>query len=320
MVRCWCGNEDLIAFSPDYRRCAACETLVDASNAAAAGGFDPRVRDDARDFYGHAYWHAHQHDQPGHADILARVRTDLHERCAFWLNALLRFKLPPGRALELGSAHGGFVALLRQAGFDATGLELSPSIVQLARETFGVPMLTGPVEDQQLSSGTFDVVALMDVLEHLPDPLATMRRCLDLLADDGVLLVQTPCYPAGKSLDEACAAESRFAIQLRPREHLNLFSRRSVAEMFRRLGAPHVTFLPPIFWFYDMFLLVSRRPIVEVSEEERARAMSATVERRVVQALLDGEARFRELLERHRQSLAEIRALRGVSGSSSRAA
>jgi SAM-dependent methyltransferase len=306
-VACWCGNHDLLDFSADYARCAACETLVFTGDRSA---FDPRVRNDSEDFYGARYWDAHQRERSQYPDIHSRIRTDLPERCAYWLNALLQHRLPPARTLEIGSAHGGFVAMLRHAGFDATGLELSPAIVELARKTFGVQMLHGPIEDHALEPASFDVIALMDVLEHLPDPLATMRRCMSLLKEDGVLMIQTPCYPAGKTLAEIGASEPRFTIQLRPGEHLNLLSRRALGELFGRLGAPHVKFLQPIFWFYDMFALVSRKPIVEVTPAQRERAMSITTEGRMIQALLDGETRFRELLDNHRRLLARNASLR----------
>jgi SAM-dependent methyltransferase len=127
----------------------------------------------------------------GFANIYQRARTDLSERGLHWLKTLLKYRVPPGRVLELGSAHGGFVAALKWAGFDSSGLELSPAIAQIARILFDVRMLVGPVEDQKIPSGSLDVIALMDVLEHLPDPVATMRHCIDLLTPDGFLLVHT---------------------------------------------------------------------------------------------------------------------------------
>jgi 2-polyprenyl-3-methyl-5-hydroxy-6-metoxy-1,4-benzoquinol methylase len=300
--QCWCGNATLQPFGADYLLCDACQTLVFAGQPAQA---DPRVRDDASDFYGWEYFHSFQHDRNQYPDIQTRARTDLPERCAYWLNALTKFKLPPAKVLELGSAHGGFVALLRQAGFDATGLDLSPAIVDFATRTFGVPMLTGPVEDQAIDPGSLDAIALMDVIEHMPDPVASMRHCLSLLKPDGVMLIQTPGYPAGKTFDEITSSGDRFAQQFRPGEHLHLFSQRSLALLFERLGAKHVNFLPPIFWFYDQFAVVSRAPIVETTEQSRESAMSQTTGRRVVQALMDGEDRFRDLLDKHRALIAE---------------
>src|SRR5512136_2035132 len=161
-VRCWCGNRELTPFTADYLRCPICETLV----AAHAPASDiTHVTDDDHQFYGREYWFSHQEKDLGFANIMTRARADLSERCLHWLRAMLKYKLPPAKVLELGSAHGGFVAMLRWAGFDATGLELSPWVVNFARRTFDAPMLLGPVEDQAIAQGSLDAIALMDVLE-----------------------------------------------------------------------------------------------------------------------------------------------------------
>lgn len=303
---CWCGNAAaaLGRFSDEYVRCAACETLVAADATTCP---DPRVRDDASDLYGRQYWFSHQKDLYGQADIHARARADLGERCVYWLNALTRLILPPARVLELGCAHGGLVHLLRQAGFDAEGSELSPAICQIARETFGVPMRQGPVEDQDLPAGSLDAVVLMDVLEHLPHPVATMQAAARLLKGDGFLLIQTPCYPAEETFESLAGRQDRFLAQLKPLEHLYLFSRSSAERLMQAVGLPHVAFLPAIYPFYDMFFVASRRPIPPVDDARRWAHLSRTPGLRLVQAMLDAEDRFRDLLDKHRKLIAERR-------------
>jgi SAM-dependent methyltransferase len=203
---------------------------------------------------------------------------------------------------------------MRWAGFDATGLELSPWVVDFSRETFGIPVLAGPVERQSLDPGSLDAIVLMDVLEHLRDPLATLRHCLGLLREDGVLLIQTPCYPEGRSHETMMAAEDRFLECLQPQEHLYLFTPRSLREFFRRLGANHVTFEPPVFPEYDMFPVVSRRPLRPHAAEAVERALIATPGGRLVQALIDlgaeRDALGRRYLEAEQDRAARLEALR----------
>jgi SAM-dependent methyltransferase len=145
--------------------------------------------------------------------------------------------------------------------------------------------LKGPIEDQALAPGSLDVIALMDVLEHLRDPMGTMRHCLDRLAPGGLLLIQTPCYSAGSTYEEMAGRAAQPLEILQPGEHLYLFSERSIVEMFRRLGAPHVAFEPALFADYDMFCVVSREPIGPRVLEEQP--LAATPGARLVQALLD---------------------------------
>src|SRR5687767_379701 len=208
-VSCWCGNADLVPFGPEFVRCATCETLVSRQRGTPADEVT-HVGADEAGLYGKGYWFEHQTGDVGLPDITTRARADLPERCVHWLRTLLAYKPPPARVQELGSAHGGFVALLKLAGYDAAGLELSPFIVDFARKTFDVPMLLGPVEQQPIEPASLDAVAMMDVLEHLPDPVATMRYVASLLKPDGVLIVQTPRYAEGATFELLAARDDYF--------------------------------------------------------------------------------------------------------------
>ena len=296
---CWCGNEGLKPFSDDYRRCAQCETLV---LRRPPKGDVSRVQDEEKDLYGKNYYLTRLPKEHGYPDLGARARLDLPERCIYWLRTVLKYKLPPARVLELGSAHGGFVAMLRDAGFDATGLELSPWLAKFARRTFDVPTLVGPIEDQKIRAGSLDVIAMMDVIEHLPDPLGTMRVCLKLLKPNGLLAIQTPHYLAGKTLEELTLLADRFLEQLKPDQHLYLFSQQSIREMFHRLGADFVVFEPAIFAHYDMFLITGCRPLPVFAPEEIQQALTVTPGGRVVQAFIDLDDQVRDLRTRYTES------------------
>ena len=186
-------------------------------------------------YYGRHYFDrlSENYDQPS---LDVRARTDMPERCVYWLRTLLKYKGPPARVLELGSAHGGFVALLRAAGYDATGLDLSPALVESARQRFAIPMLDGPIESQNIEAQSLDAVALMDVLEHLPDPISAMSRCGELLSSSGLLVIQTPRYVEGRSFEEMELSNDPFLQQLKPDQHLFLFSQSSLEQFLRRIG------------------------------------------------------------------------------------
>lgn len=282
IAACWCGVTDLGDYSPDYRRCGSCGTLVTRHGPAQDLA---RIRDDSQDFYGRDYWFGHQAEDLGYPTITERARTDLTERCIYWLRSLLTHKLPPGRILELGAAHGGFVFLLRQAGFDATGQELSPGIVELAASTFGVTMLQGPVEDQDIPPNSLDVIALFDVMEHFQDPVGTLRHCLTLLKPEGFLLIQTPRVPPNPDYADLVARNDPFLIQFKKEEHLYLFSEAGVRIFFERLGAPAVTFMPAIFSHYDMFFTAGRHEPATYSDREIFAGLGKS--NRLVIALLD---------------------------------
>ena len=288
---CWCGNADFAAFSPEYGECRFCGTLVHLKKITTEQLI---VRDDESDFYGKQYWLEHQQDSFGYADINTRTRGDLSERNLHWLKILLKYRLPPGEALELGCAHGSFVALLRQAGYGASGVEMSPWVVDFARRTFDIPVFTGPVETLDLPANSLDAIALMDVLEHLPDPLATMEHCLKLLKPDGLLLIQTPQYLPGSNYTAMVEHHDAFLEQLKADEHLYLFSRDSVTAFFARLSVEHIAFEPAIFAHYDMFFVASRTPLGENTSASIESALLATPGGRMVLALMDLDERLQD--------------------------
>jgi 2-polyprenyl-3-methyl-5-hydroxy-6-metoxy-1,4-benzoquinol methylase len=293
-ANCWCGSGRLAPFSAHYLRCLECETLC---LAAMPDPDSLLVKDDDRDFYGTNYFDrmAQAHGFPLLED---RARGELTERCVYWLRSLLRRILPPGRTLELGCSHGGFVALMRAAGFDATGLDLSPDAMEKARRRFDIPVLVGPVEAQPIDSGSLDAVILMDVLEHLPQPLETVRHCQGLLKTGGILLIQTPQYREGKLHHTMQQEGDPFLEQLKEDQHLYLFSKSSVQLLLRRAGAGFVEFEPAIFGHYDMVLAAGRARLAEHTPEENAASLTARPSRRLALALLDLEEQRRNLRAR----------------------
>lgn len=295
-ARCWCGNTELAPFSPEYAKCEKCQTLISLTMPDTEIA---EVNADEQGRYGRDYWFAHQEREIGDPNIIVRAKSDLPERCMHWLRTVLKYKLPPGNALEVGAAHGGFVALLRQAGFDASGLELSPWVVEFARRTFGVPMLHGPVERQSIPRGSLDLLLMIDVIEHLPSPLNTLRHCLDLLQPNGVLIAQMPSLPVDRSFDSLVAEDHYFLNHIRGMggDHLHLFSPRAAELLFSRLGA-RIQFEPAIFPQYDMFFVATRGEFSSHSPAEIEEQLFRTPGGRMIAAMLDlAEQRDRYLSE-----------------------
>ena len=295
---CWCGNRELKEFSPDYSLCPECGTLVLTKGLTLD---EVRVYDDENDLYGKEYWLSYQTEQYGYPDIHQRSRQDIPERCLYWLHTLMTYKLPPAKVLELGCSHGGSVALMEWAGFDAAGLELSPWVVDFAKKTFDISMLLGPLEDQKLDQGSLDAIVLYDVLEHLPDPISTMRHAASLLKEEGIFIVQTPNYIEGRTYPEMVRQQDHFIDQLKPSEHIYLFNHRSIAKFFGRLGFDFIQYEPQLF-DYDMYFVASRHPIVRNTDEQIAHNLLKCSSGRMILALLDQSHALNQLKIQYQSS------------------
>lgn len=291
-IVCWCGNSHLEYFSDSYGRCTNCETLV----WVGKDDFQPVNELEPEDgYYGRNYWFDHQVDDLDLPDIIARARKDLPERCLFWLRSLLKYRLPPSKSLELGSSHGGFVSLMQKVGYEAIGLELSPWIADFAHKTFQVPMLLGPVESQKIDPASLDIIVLLDVLEHLQSPLSTLRHCVQLLKPDGILVVQTPCFPVGKTYERLKIDHNSFVRMLIPEEHIYLFSKKGIQMLVDGLQMTNLIFEPAYFSEHDMFFIASRLPIQPSSPDEVERYLLSIPNGRFILALFDLDDQLTEL-------------------------
>jgi SAM-dependent methyltransferase len=128
-------------------------------------------------------------------------------------------EVPAGRLLDVGCGDGRFLAAMRAAGWQVRGVEPDARAARAARERLGIAVHAGTLESAELPAASFDAIAMSHVIEHVSDPVATLRECRRLLAPGGRLVAITP--------NLASLGRRRFGpafIHLDPPRHLHLFS------------------------------------------------------------------------------------------------
>ena len=113
-------------------------------------------------------------------------------RTARWLLDRLRAYLPNGRLLQVGCGYGLLLDEARRRGYEVEGVEPSVEAARYARDRLGLAVREMAVEEAELGGERYDAVLLVDVLEHLDDPVAALDRLLTVLAPGGTLLIVTP--------------------------------------------------------------------------------------------------------------------------------
>lgn len=98
----------------------------------------------------------------------------------------------PGRLLDVGSGRGDVLVAAREAGWEAVGIDLSPSFADYAERRSGSRVMREPIERCGFEDGSFDAVILAAVLEHLYDPDATVREIARVLRPGGAFFVDVP--------------------------------------------------------------------------------------------------------------------------------
>ncbi len=131
----------------------------------------------------------------------ARRYRELYERHWWWrareqaiLAALDRSRPPKGWSsiLDVGCGDGLFFDRLSELG-EVEGVEMDASLVSEAsnhRDRIHI----GPFDDTFQPGKRYSLVLMLDVLEHIADPVAPLRHAASLLASDGTLLVTVPAF------------------------------------------------------------------------------------------------------------------------------
>jgi 2-polyprenyl-3-methyl-5-hydroxy-6-metoxy-1,4-benzoquinol methylase len=109
-----------------------------------------------------------------------------------WITEQMTAYAVRGRALmEIGANMGLFLSVAGAAGWDCVGIEPSAWAVAQGRERYGVDLRAGTVESLDQSAGSADAIVMLDVLEHLNDPLGALRRLRPTIDEEGILVLST---------------------------------------------------------------------------------------------------------------------------------
>lgn len=98
-----------------------------------------------------------------------------------------------GTLLDYGSGAGAFLAHMKKAGWNATGVEPDADARSTAHRDFGVELLK-PTDLNNLSAAQFDVITLWHVVEHIHALDKTIAQLKLLLKPQGVILIAVPNY------------------------------------------------------------------------------------------------------------------------------
>jgi SAM-dependent methyltransferase len=93
--------------------------------------------------------------------------------------------------LDIGCGNGGFLWQMRSLGWDVCGVEPDPKSAVHARAA-GLDVRDGLLQQQSLPDAHFDAIVMNHVIEHLHDPVGTLRRCWKLLKPGGRIALTPP--------------------------------------------------------------------------------------------------------------------------------
>ena len=145
--------------------------------------------------YDEGYWKSSNPKQRGYADY-ARESALYLKTFEKRMRLVSRHLPSKARILDVGCAAGYFLRVAQRHGHDVHGVELSPAIAVEAQKALGadrvhIGLLDDAIAAMDHQPASFDLITLWDVIEHVPDPQALLRRIRQLLKPDGRLLLET---------------------------------------------------------------------------------------------------------------------------------
>jgi 2-polyprenyl-3-methyl-5-hydroxy-6-metoxy-1,4-benzoquinol methylase len=172
-----------------------------------------------------------------------------------WLLGIGVKRHPGARTLlEIGAGGGLLIAEAGRLGLEATGVEPSKSLVAAAKRTHDVDLVQGIYPHPRLTGRQFDLVYLVDVIEHVGDPVQLLTDAARALAPGGIMLVVTPDV---SSVAARLLGHRWWHFRL---AHVGYFNDHSM-----RLAAEHagltVQYTCRIKWFFPVRYLAERTAV-----------------------------------------------------------
>ena len=210
-----------------------------------------------------------------------RVRAIENARARLLTRKLIASGVVPHRHLDIGCSTGAFLLECnRKFGCLGTGVEPGNSYRSFAQER-GLEVLPSLEELVVAPEDRYDLVSLIHVMEHLPDPVGTLTDLRETtLAPDGLLLVEVPNLYAHDSLEPA---------------HISAFSPHTLEQALKKAGYYiHQLWLhgQPRSNVLQLYITAlakpSRKTITHILPEELVvfRRKISLIQRRVLQKLM----------------------------------
>jgi 2-polyprenyl-3-methyl-5-hydroxy-6-metoxy-1,4-benzoquinol methylase len=233
------------------RQCAACDILF----------IDPMLTDSLEFIYPANYYSFVSSKK----NWVVRIKEALDRRAFRRLTAGLK-----GDRLSVIDVGGGTGWLANQLR-DADGRFQSSLIVDLnpdaadAAMAQGHEFFLGRFEDLPVTERRFDLILMMNIIEHVPDPRAVLEKAAALLAPGGVIWMKTPNFD---SMDARIFRHQSWGGYHAPR-HFILFNRTSMERTARRAGLSVSSFSytqGSPFWTISILELLRRIGLVKIDK------------------------------------------------------
>jgi len=206
---------------------------------------NPQPRVEHQQFYDETYYDGSsvKKSDEDNEDVLEANKIEKRlESCQAVVDRVERYLPEPGNWLDIGCGPGFLLSQAHDRGWQCTGLDSSPFAPKFARERFGLEDVhTGLIEDVDFKGKTFDVISMQHVIEHLYEPVPTMREIIKLLKPGGILYLETPDICSGSALRDGADWP-----HIKIPEHVLYFSQQTLERLMQELDCEVLDVSKPV--------------------------------------------------------------------------
>lgn len=156
------------------KECSQCQLVFKTFDGQATQAYDEQ--------YAEGFFNNTDYSGPAAVALYSSILKPSYDR--------VRQICPTPELLDIGSGFGMMLQTAKSMGFNATGVEFCKPLADRAREQ-GFDIYNCDVADMK-SELSFDVITMMDIIEHLVDPVAILKSLRTRLKPNGELILYTP--------------------------------------------------------------------------------------------------------------------------------
>jgi SAM-dependent methyltransferase len=163
----------------------------------------------------------------------------------YWILEALGHEKGPVKILDAGAASGYLGKVWKANGHYVVGIEYDEATAETARDYYDALQIADIESFIFPDSGEFDYIVFADVLEHLRDPAAVLRRCLPALKESGKLIISVP--NVANWVIRLSLLFGNFDYMDRgilDRTHLRFFTLKSLEELMNEVSCEVLTAIP----------------------------------------------------------------------------
>lgn len=132
--------------------------------------------------------------------------------------------------MKLGDV-GTLLNIAQKRGWICTGVEINKKAARHCKEKYNLNVIPQAIEKVKLQDNSYDLIVMNDLIEHVPDPLDTLKKAKKLLKDNGYLFIVTPNINSFISI-----LSGKKWLHIKPDEHIYYFTPITIKNLLSKAG------------------------------------------------------------------------------------